>query len=193
MTHPIVAKIDTETTGLLSPDHRIIEVYISLYRNRSKIWSYEQRIDPQRSISAEAQRVHKIAASDLIGCPTWDTVGPTVYAVLERANGYVWHNGDEFDGPFLDQELKRIGLPGIPERPSIDTMLEGVWATADGKKPRLEELCFACGVDYDKTKAHAAAYDVDVMADCFYRGVDYGFFDLSKFALPATAGLKIAA
>lgn len=183
----IEAHIDTETTGLLSPDHRIIEVYISLWKNRKKVWAYDQRIDPQRSISAEAQRVHKISASDLIGMPTWDTVGPSVYEILGRADFYVWHNGDEFDGPFIKQELKRIGLV-MPERPSVDTMVHGVWATPDGKKPRLSELCFSCGVDYDASLAHAASYDVDVMGDCFHRGLDWGFFNL-----PDAVGISLAA
>lgn len=172
----IVAGVDIETTGLLTPDHRIIEVYIGLWRDGNRIWEYEQRIDPQRSISAEAQRVHKISAADLMGCPLWDTVGPNVEKILLRADGVVWHNGDEFDGPFIDQELKRIGLPGLPARPAIDTMVHGVWATADGKKPRLQELCFATGVDYDPDKAHAAAYDVEKMMDAYYRGLHFGYF-----------------
>jgi len=183
----IEAHIDIETTGLLSPDHRIIEVYISLWKNRKKVWFYDQRVDPQRSIAAEAQRVHKISSADLIGKPTWDAVGPSVYEILTRAELYVWHNGDEFDGPFIKQELQRIGLV-MPERPSVDTMLQGIWATPDGKKPRLEELCFACGVPYDKALAHAASYDVDVMSDCFHRGLDWGFY-----TVPETAGISMAA
>ena len=171
----IFAAIDTETTGLLAPDHRIIEVYIELIRGSSTIFTYEQRIDPQRLISADAQRVHKISASDLIGKPTWDTVGPVVHKILSKADGYLWQNGDDFDGPFLDQELKRIGL-SLPKRPAIDTMKAGVWATPDGKKPSLQELCFACGIDYDPALAHAAAYDVQKMVGCYLRGSEWGFF-----------------
>lgn len=174
----ITAMIDIETTGLLAPDHRLIEIYISLYKGRKQVWKYDQRIDPQRSISAEAQRVHKISSSDLIGKPTWEVVGPTVAEILARADMFVWHNGDEFDGKFIDQELKRIGHVGVPARPAIDTMVHGVWATSDGKKPRLSELCFACDVAYDPTAAHAASYDVEVMAECFFKGLDYGFFTL---------------
>lgn len=188
MTHlPIIAGLDWETTGKLEPDHRIIEAYIGLYRGGKKIWSYEQRIDPQRSISADAQRVHKIAASDLIGCPIWDTVAPTINQILQRADFVVAHNGNEFDRPFAEMEMRRIGLT-LTEKPWIDTMVDGMWATADGKKPRLGELAFACGVDYDPTKAHAGAYDVDIMMDCFHRGLDWGFF-----SLPEQEGSKLAA
>jgi DNA polymerase-3 subunit epsilon len=98
-----------------------------------------------------------------------------VQKVLSKCDGYLWHNGDEFDGPFLEMELKRVGLE-MPKRPSIDTMTKGVWATPDGKKPRLSELCFACGVPYDPTLAHAAAYDVDRMIECYDKGKAWGFY-----------------
>ena len=176
---PIIAGLDFETTGKLEPDHRIIEAYIGLYRGGTKIWSFEQRIDPQRSISADAQRVHKIASSDLIGMPTWDTVAPKINEILKRADFVVAHNGLEFDKLFAEMEMKRIGLT-LTEKPWIDTMVDGVWATADGKKPRLGELAFACGVDYDPSKAHGAAYDVDVMMECFYKGLDWGFYNLPE-------------
>lgn len=187
MTLPIVAGIDLESTGLLSPDHRIIEYYIGLYKGTTKIFEYNQRIDPQRSIAADAQRVHGISASDLIGKPTWNEVAATIAAVLSKADYFVWHNGDDFDGPFTKMELQRLGL-SMPERPAVDTMQAGVWATPDGKKPRLGELAFACGVDYDPSKAHAASYDVDIMMQSYFRGLEWGFFqapDIERLALAA--------
>ncbi|SCW95963.1 3'-5' exonuclease [Ancylobacter rudongensis] len=185
----ILAGVDIETTGLLAADHRIIEVYIGLWNGSTKVFSFEQRIDPQRGIAADAQRVHGISASDLIGKPTWDTVGPAVFKVLNKASMFVWHNGDEFDGPFLDQELKRIGLE-LPKRPAIDTMANGIFATPDGKKPRLSELCFAAGIPYDAAQAHAAAYDVDVMMEAFLRIQSWG----EHFQLPALQeGISLAA
>jgi DNA polymerase III subunit epsilon len=180
MTDPVLAGIDIETTGLLAPDHRIVEIHVSLWRGRTRLLSHTKLVDPQRNMPAEAQRVHGISSTDLLGQPTWDMVAPDVLKILTKAQGYVWHNGEEFDGPFIDMELKRIGLAGLPKRPACDTMLAGVWATHDGKKPRLEELCFACGVTYDKVAAHGAEYDVSTMMDCFYKGLDLGFFEMPK-------------
>lgn len=180
MTDLITGGLDIESTGFLTPDHRIVEIYIGLYRNGAKFWEYDQRIDPQRSMPAEAQRVHGISSTDLIGKPTWDIIGPKVYKILSKCDDYVWHNGDDFDGPFIDMELKRIGLPGIPERKALDTMQQGVWATHDGKKPRLEELCFALGIPYEQSLAHAASYDVDVMMQCAIKGTALGFFEVSQ-------------
>jgi len=175
-TEPIEAGIDLETTGLLQPDHRIIEVYIGLWRGDKRIFEFNQRIDPQRSISADALRVHGIDIGQLQGKPTWDEVAPNVVKVLSKADIFVWQNGDEFDGPFLEMELKRVGL-SLPKKPAIDTMKHGVWATPDGKKPNLGELCFACGIEYDPTKAHAADYDVEVMMAAYRAGKSWGYFE----------------
>lgn len=170
----IVAALDTETTGFVAPDHRIIEVYVELVRGDRSIFTYEQRIDPLRSIPIEAQRVHGITASDLIGKPKWEAVGPIVHKILTKADRYLIHNA-EFDMDFLKQEFKRIGLD-LPDRPHTCTMEEGIWATPDGKKPRLQELCFACGIAYDPTLAHAAAYDVKRMIDCWLQAKKWGYY-----------------
>lgn len=172
----LIAGIDIETTGLEPGDHRIIEIYIGLWRtDGTKAFSYEQRIDPQRAIAADAQRVHGISAGDLFGKPIWNQVAPNVEKILAKASLHTWHNGDAFDGPFLDYELKRVNL-ALPARPSFDTMLNGRWAVPDGKSPNLQELCFACNEPYDPALAHAASYDVDRMMACFFKGIDWGFY-----------------
>lgn len=175
----ILCPLDIETTGFLdNPDHRIVEVYLALWRGRKKVAEYERRINPQRSMPLDAERVHGISGGMLLNCPTWDQLAPTIHATLSKADVYIWHNGDEFDGPFLDREFKRVGLPGLPEKLSVDTMLQGVWATHDGKKPTLKELCWTLDVPYDESLAHAAAYDVDRMVECFFKALDWGYFEL---------------
>lgn len=176
----IIAGLDLETTGLLTDDHRIIEVYIGLWRDGTKVFEFEQRINPERQIAVDATRVHGITNADVIASPTFKDVAPKIVAILSRARVFVAHNGEDFDGPFLAQELKRVGA-SLPKRPMFDTMKQGVWATPTGKMPNLGELCFACGVPYDPSLAHAAAYDVEKMMDCLHRGIDWGFYDMSPF------------
>lgn len=175
---PLLAGFDLETTGLLTPDHRIIEVYLGLWdlETKSLLREFEQRIDPERAIDKDAQRVHGISSLDLSGKPKWKEVAPDLSALLRRADVIVAHNGDGFDMPFTNQELARIGLPKITT-PTIDTMM-CKWATPNGKVPNLGELCFACGIDYDPSLAHAASYDVKVMMDCFFRALEWGFISL---------------
>lgn len=176
MNQPLIAGADIETTGLLSPEHRIIEIYVGLYGSGhgEKIDELELRIHPQRSIAVDAQRVHGISLIDLDGCPLWEDVADQVHRFLNRADLIVGHNWKEFDGPFVDQEFKRVGLAPL-NRPIFDTMLEGRFSTAIGKVPNLAEFCFAMGVDYDPAAAHAAAYDVDVMMKSFFRAVEWGY------------------
>ena len=93
-----------------------------------------------------------------------------------------------FDGPFIAAELNRIGV-NVPDVHSFCTMENARWACPDGKLPRLGELCFAMGVDYDPAKAHAAEYDVQVMMDCYFKGLLRGFYQLPKELRPI-AGFK---
>lgn len=182
--------LDLETTGLLHPDHRIIEFYGALYDldsdlpvgTRRKIEELHLRIDPQRSIAADAQRVHGISARDLIGCPIWKDVAERIADFLGKGECLVGHNIITFDKPFLDQEFKRVGVTPV-DRPLFDTMEHARWATYNGKSPTLQELCFACGVLYDPTAAHKADYDVDVMMEAFFRARGWGYFqDLKEAA-----------
>lgn len=173
----IIGALDTETTGLEPGDHRFIEIFVEQieYPSRKSLTKKLQRINPQRSIQPAAQAVHKISLSDLIGCPSWEDVAPDIHKLIAGCDLLVAHNGEGFDLPFLNYEFKRVGLPEI-RVPMFDTMLHGRWSTPIGKVPNLGELCWACEVDYDGSKAHAADYDVGVMMDCFFRGLDWGFF-----------------
>lgn len=176
----ICASLDTETTGFVDPEHRIVEVRIDLLNvdQRKPFWAYEQRINPKRNMPAEAQRVHGISGAELLDKPDWETVGPTIHKVLSKPSFFVIHNA-EFDMSFLNMEFKRIGLAPLTQ-PYVCTMEQGVWAAPNGKKPSLRELCYACEVDYDPSLAHAAAYDVDRMNQCFFRGLDWGFFQVPE-------------
>jgi len=171
--------LDLETTGVdQAKGDRIIEVAILTYdfATRKMVDKYVQRIDPERPIAAAAQAVHGIAYSDLVGSPKWDAVAPEVARRLQMAPLAVAHNMD-FDGPFIAGELVRLGLP-VPNIQPFCTMQNGRWATFDGKSPKLKELCFALGVDYDDAKAHAADYDTAIMMECFFKGFDRGFYVL---------------
>src|SRR4051812_48364830 len=171
----LIIGLDIETTGLTWGDHRIVEVYAGLWDSTTQklIRDTNIRINPERSIGVEAQRVHGIAITDLAGCPTWDQVAGKVWSALNISDVLVAHNGQEFDLPFLNHEFERVGQPKI-DKPLVDTM-SCRWATFTGAVPSLQALCFACDVPYDKAKAHAAEYDVHVLMKCFFKGVEWGW------------------
>ena len=175
----IYAGIDTETTGLQIGEHRIIEVYCGLWKDDKLIASINQRINPGRSISIESQRVHGITFADVSSCPVWEDVAPKLHKFLSSADVIIAHNGKEFDMPFINHEFERVGLNRI-NKPIVDTMLEGRWAKPDGTIPNLGALCFACGVEYDTSSAHAASYDVEVMMECFFKAKEWGFIQITE-------------
>lgn len=180
----IIGGLDFETTGLLTPEHRIIEACLITYRvdtsqpELNKITQeFTQRIDPLRSITPKSQEVHGITPADLKGKPTWEVVGPVLSDLCDKCDIVVAHNGLDFDFKFLIQELDRIGHD-LPDFEPFDTMTEGRWATPFGEVPSLQKLCFTCGVDYNPEEAHAARYDVVKMMDCFFWGMQHGHYKI---------------
>ena len=189
-TRRLVVGLDLETTGLDQPGgHRIIEVAAVVYdlETAKELGRYETRINPQRGIDVKAEAIHGISYDSLIGKPLWETVAPKLSALLSRCEFMVAHNGVGFDAPGLWGEFLRIGV-ALPSVKIVDTMLEGRWATPDGSVPNLGMLCWASDVAYDKSKAHGATYDVEVMMECFFKYQPKGFFKMPtepyRYTLP---------
>jgi DNA polymerase-3 subunit epsilon len=173
--------LDTETTGLSQEKGaKIIEIALLTYdlERRALIDTWIQRFDPQQPIEPSAQAVHGICYEDLVGCPTWEDMAPEISRRLSEADLLVAHNMG-FDGPFIGGELLRVGEK-VPDVFSFCTMEHARWACPDGKLPRLGELAFSLGVPYDVSKAHGAEYDVQVTVECFFRGLERGFYELPK-------------
>jgi DNA polymerase-3 subunit epsilon len=171
--------LDTETTGLKQEKGaKIIELALLTYdlttRKLEDVWV--QRFDPQQPIEPGAQAVHGISYEELVGCPIWEDTADEIVRRMSALDLAVAHNMG-FDGPFIAGELIRVGRK-VPDVYSLCTMENARWACPDGKMPRLGELCFALGVPYDTSKAHGAEYDCEVTAECFFRGLERGFYEL---------------
>lgn len=189
----LICVIDLETTGLdATKGAKIIEIAMLTYdmESRALVDSYVQRFNPERAIDPKAQAVHGICFEDLIECPKFAEKVDEVVSRLKKADYILAHNLG-FDAPFVGVEIVAAGEE-IPELSGICSMSEARWACPDGKLPRLGELCFALGVEYDVSKAHGAEYDVEVTAECFFRGFDRGFYELPK-PLRNAAEMKVAA
>lgn len=167
---------DTETTGT-NPDKgdRIIEIALIKYSpTGEKIDEYVRRLDPEHPIHPDAQAVHGIAYADLVGQPKFADLAPEIFDLIQGASLLVAHN-IEFDSNFLTSEFLRIEHK-IPQVASFCTMQNSRWACYDGKLPKLAEVCFALGVEYDPSAAHSASYDVEVCLECFFKGCERGLY-----------------
>lgn len=178
----LVTGVDIETTGLdFRSGHKIIEIAFSMYdlNTQKKVDELAMRFNPRRNIDAKAQAVHKISLDMLAGCPLFEDEGQELIdRFVSKAGLLVAHNGESFDIPFMKYELAQYGIR-MPDVPLIDTMLDGLWACEDGKRPRLEELAFSLGFVYDHSKSHGALYDTDLMMQCFFRAREkYNLFPL---------------
>ena len=180
----IITGLDLETTGLdFDKGDRIIEVCLDVHRldgdDLVRIKTITQRINPMRAISKEAQQVHNIALEDLKAAPKWEEFAPTVAKILASTDMLVIHNA-AFDMPFIAGEMRRVGSPVRLDLQAFCTMENGRWATFDGKRPSLKELCWSLGVEYDATKAHGADYDTHLMMECYTKGQKLGLFEKQK-------------
>ncbi len=181
----IVTGIDTETTGFKArKGDKILEVCFHMWRVETDgtfthLRTITQRINPLRAIPEEAQAVHGITLESLKDCPTWQQYAPTVKKILDATDLFVIHNA-AFDLEFLEAEQEAAGLPIGRALPTICTMENGRWACADGKAPRLAELCDALGIEFDPEAAHGAEYDTGKMMEAYWKAIELGLFPQPK-------------
>jgi DNA polymerase-3 subunit epsilon len=175
----IIGILDLETTGKLTADGKIIEVSLRVcdYDTGTEERAVLFRCNPGRNIEAAAVKVHHITNDDVKSEKSFREHLPTLLTELEEIDYLVAHNLIGFDLPYLKQEIEACGGT-FPEVKTFDTMIEGTFCTDLGKSPSLSELCFALDVEYDPTRAHRGDYDTEVLRDCFFNAVRFGWFNL---------------
>lgn len=176
----LIGFTDTETTSNDPLTDKICEIALIVTdefgNEKARI---ERRLNPKKKIVAKAVAIHGITDADVLNCPDFEEYGPKIKPILEKLDLVIAHNGDGFDFPLFQAEFKRIDSP-IVFKKTFDTMLQGRFATADGKVPTLGELCWSLDVSYDTERAHSALYDIEVLRDCFFQAVKLGYWDIAS-------------
>lgn len=110
---------DTETTGLVPANERVIELSGIRFDASGELARFETFVDPQRPIPPESTRVNGITDDDVKGQPLF---GDAIGGFLELIDGAVVlaHNA-EFDVLFLAHEAHRAATP-MPRVPVLDTI-----------------------------------------------------------------------
>jgi DNA polymerase-3 subunit epsilon len=157
---------DTETTGVdpLNGD-RIIEIAaLELMRDLPTGKLFHCVIDPERDVPDEAARVHGFTRADLIGKPKFADIVDGFLAFIGPSR-LVAHNA-AFDFGFVNAELARLRLPGLPPDRMIDTL-----ALARAKFPglpnSLDALCRRFDIDLTARTTHNALLDCKLLAEVY--------------------------
>lgn len=113
--------LDTETTGL-SPrfGDRMVEIALARFRGGVMENFYTTLLNPERSISPGAARVHGITDRDVLDAPRFRDVAREVRAEMEGAV-LVAHNAP-FDLGFVSHEF-RLARVNSPANLALDTLV----------------------------------------------------------------------
>lgn len=155
------AVVDIETTGHSSTNgDRIIQLAIVFIENNKIVNTYTTFVDPEKPIPLFIQDLTKIENSDVRNAPLFEDIGGEVLEMLQD-HIFVAHNIN-FDLPFLQKELKRVGLPKLVCK-TMDTVEFTKIMFPNLYSYKLQDI--AGELDIDLESAHRA--DDDALATAY--------------------------
>lgn len=157
---------DTETTGLsFTAGDRLVEIGCVEMINRVETGrTYHAYFHPERSMPAEAQRIHGLSDAFLSDKPRFHEKVEELLEFLGDSN-LVAHNAT-FDFGFLNGELKTLGREII----SLDRMIDTVAMARQrhpGAKHSLDALCTRYGIDRSHRVLHGALLDAQLLCQVY--------------------------
>jgi DNA polymerase III subunit epsilon len=171
--------LDTETTGLDPAEgDRIVEIgAVELVNHLPTGRTWHQYINPERGMPRGAFEVHGIGHDilDPPGPPVPGGVTLRDKPVFSRiAKAFLDFIGDAqlvihnaaFDMKFLNAELERAGLPGLPATRATDTLMIAR-ARFPGSPASLDALCRRFGIDNSMREKHGALLDSEILAEVY--------------------------
>ena len=163
--------LDTETTGLSTIEkHRIVEIGCIELDNQiptNKI--FHKYINPQRSVSEDAYKVHGYSDEFLSDKKTFSEIYENFLNFIKNKK-IIIHNAP-FDLSFLNYELKLINQKPINKENVIDT-LEIARSKYPGSQNSLDALCKRFNIDNSKREKHNALIDCHLLKEIYINLVD---------------------
>ena len=158
--------LDTETTGLSTAEkHKIVEIGCIELSNQiptNKI--FHTYINPQRSVSEEAYKIHGYSDEFLSNKKTFSEISEAFLNFI-KGKKIVIHNAS-FDLSFINYELKLINQKPIDKKNVIDT-LEMARLKYPGSKNSLDALCKRFNIDNSKREKHNALIDCHLLKEIY--------------------------
>ena len=163
--------LDTETTGLSTIEkHRIVEIGCIELDNQiptNKI--FHKYINPQRSVSEDAYKVHGYSDEFLSDKKIFSEISKDFLNFIKNKK-IIIHNAP-FDLSFLNYELKLINQKPINKENVIDT-LEIARSKYPGSQNSLDALCKRFNIDNSKREKHNALIDCHLLKEIYINLVD---------------------
>jgi len=157
---------DTETTGL-DPKNgdRVVEIgMIELVNHIPTGRSFHRYVNPERSMPAEALRIHGLDDAFLVDKPLFASVASELIDFIDGAT-LIAHNS-EFDMAFLNAEFARAGHPAVPDERVIDTLMLARRHHPAGPNS-LDALCNRYQIDTSRRTFHGALLDAELLSEVY--------------------------
>ena len=163
--------LDTETTGLSTAEkHRIVEIgCIELDNQIPTKKIFHEYLNPQRSVSEDAYKIHGYSDKFLSDKKTFSEIAENFLNFLKNKK-IIIHNAP-FDLSFLNYEFKLIDRKGIDTQNVIDT-LEIARQKYPGSQNSLDALCKRFNIDNSIRKKHNALVDCQLLKEVYINLVD---------------------
>lgn len=163
--------LDTETTGLsTTAKHRIVEIgCIELKDQIATKKIFHEYLNPQRSVSEDAYKVHGYSDEFLSNKKTFSEISDSFINFIHDKK-IIIHNAP-FDLSFLNYELRLIKKKEIKKDNIIDT-LEIARQKYPGAQNSLDALCKRFNVSNAKREKHNALHDCHLLKEVYINLVD---------------------
>ena len=161
---------DIETTGFeWTRGDRCIEIgAVELVDGKLTDNTFHEYINPEgKIIPPETYMVHKISNAFLEDKPKMSEVAPKFLDFI-KDSVIVAHNGFDFDFPFLNFELAKLGLHQISREQQMDSIVIARNRVFGPKAYTLDALAKWFGVPLTaRADAHGALIDAEILAKVF--------------------------
>ena len=163
--------LDTETTGLsIAEKHRIVEIGCIELENQiptNKV--FHEYLNPQRTVSKDAYRIHGYSDKFLSDKKTFPEIVEKFLNFIKNKK-IIIHNA-AFDLSFLNYELELINQKRIDNNNIIDTLLMAQ-QKYPGVQNSLDALCKKFNVDNSKREKHNALIDCQLLREVYINLID---------------------
>ena len=163
--------LDTETTGLsITENHKIVEIgCVELNQQIPTNRVFHKYINPERSVSEEAYKVHGHSDKFLSDKKSFSEISEDFLNFI-KGKKLIIHNAP-FDLSFLNYELKLINKKTIDNKNVIDT-LEIARSKYPGAQNSLDALCKRFNIDNSKREKHNALIDCHLLKEVYVNLLD---------------------